>query len=114
MVTLSWNYYKETFLSQSMIDGRDICILSNDGVPTYISKLFLLIYSRNLTLLTMEHNFCGCGVIFITVPASSKNIHSLCQLLSKGMCQLDNYGSEIFKLIETMGVDITIKKLEIV
>ena len=77
MVTLSWNYYKETFLSQSMIEGRDICILSNDGVPTYISKLFLLIYSRNLTLLTMEHNFCGCGVIFITVPALSKTICSL-------------------------------------
>ena len=59
MVTLSWNYYKETFLSQFMIEGRDVCILSNDSVPTYISKLFLLIYSRNLILLTMEHNFCS-------------------------------------------------------
>ena len=84
-----------------MIEGRDICILSNDGVPTNILKLFLLIYSRNLTLLTMEHSFCSCGVKFITVPASYKTIRSLRQLL------LDCDGSEIFKLMETMGLDIT-------
>ena len=59
----------------------------------------------------MEHNFCGSGVIFITVPASSKTIGSLCQLLSKGTCQLDCDGSEIFKLIETIVLDINIKKV---